>query len=611
MIDRLRSPKRCRRPASGIGAGVLALGLLAACAAGAAGEVHRIHLEGYFSDWAELAPVWVDPTGDGGTSGIDIGSIWAADDETHLWMSFEVGNERLAQSGNQLAIFIDGDDNPATGFPISGIGAELRWSLGDRQGYFFVGSGWTVIPWGPVGFSCLPSHSSTRFEVAFDRDAVPDGTHPLFSSPTIRLLLHDLVGNGDWAPNAGTTIPYAFDQGTLPELPTIGLEPSGDGALRLLDWNILNDGIFDTGKQPAFRRILQACNPDVIAFEEIYNHDATQTRTLIQQWLGGTWAAQKVSDKVVLTRGTITNYWSIAGGRAGAFLLSPQGIFPADVLVIACHLSCCDADAARQSQVDQIMAFVRDAKTPGGLLDLTSENTIVITGDMNFVGSSRQLLTLLTGDIYDDANYGPDFHPDWDETDLYDQTLRQPMNTLGYTWYESGNAYWPGRLDFTIYTDSQTHCEKDFVLQTEFLPPEFLTQYGLQAGDSGGASDHLPCVEDLAPGSQGIADGLPGAPSRVRLALAGPNPSAGRVALRLSVGEAAGAIGDSRLGLAVVDAMGRRVTTLARGPFTPGDHAISWDGTDGRGRPVPSGAYWVRVGGTAPATTGVRVVLLR
>lgn len=593
--------------ARGAGRPTLALlaGLIIAGASPATGDLHEIYFDGYLGDWSEIAPIWTDPSGDAGSSGIDIGSIWAAEDAARLYLSFEIGPERLLQQDQRLALYIDGDDNPATGFPVSGMGAELRWVFGDREGYFFVGSGWTVIPWDAIGLSCLPSFSATRFEVMLDRSAVPDGVNPLFSGGTIRFLLHDL-DTGDWAPNAGTTIPYTFDQGTLPELPTITLEPAGDGAVRLLDWNVLSDGIFETGKQPAFRRLLQACDPDVIAFEEIYDHTAAQTRTLIESWLGGTWAAYQVSDKILLTRGTITQTWSIAGGRAGAFLLSPLGGFPGEMLVIACHLSCCSADAARQAQCDQIMAFIRDAKTTGGLLDLTSENTIVITGDMNFVGSSRQLRTLLTGDIYDDANYGPDFHPDWDETDLYDCTLRQPMNALGYTWYEAGNTYWPGRLDLTIFTDSQTHCAKKFVLQTPHLTPEFLAQYGLQASDSDVASDHLACVEDLAPGSQGLVEEPLAAPPRLRLTLAGPNPSAGRVALRLSVGEGA----DAGLALTVVDPAGRRVATLARGPFTPGEHAIAWDGRDDAGRAAACGAYWVRASGAAPMP-GVRVVLVR
>jgi len=593
-----------RRAVRGGLALLLLAGLAIGSAAPAGADRHRIFLDGYVGDWEEVAPIWTDPTGDGGASGIDIGRIWAVEDEARFYLSFEVGPECLMQQDNRLALYIDGDDNPATGFPVSGIGAELRWVFGDREGYFFVGSGWTVIPWDAVGLSCLPSFSATRFEVTLDRAAVPDGVHPLFASGTIRFLLHDL-DTGDWAPNAGTTIPYAFDQGTLPELPTVMLEPAGSGAVRLLEWNVLNDGLFDAGKQPAFRRILQACDPDVIAFVEIYNHTAAQTRALIESWLGGTWAAYQVSDKILLTRGTIVNTWSIAGGRAGAYLISPLGGFPAEMLVINCHLSCCSADAARQSQCDQIMAFIRDARTPGGLLDLTSDNPIVITGDMNFVGSSRQLLTLLTGDIYDDASYGPDFHPDWDETDLLDSTLRQPLNALGYTWYEAGNAYWPGRLDLTIFTDSQMHCAKKFVLQTPYLTPEFLAQYGLQSSDSDVAADHLACVQDLAPGSQGIADEPSPAPSRLRLALAGPNPSAGRVALRLSVGEGP----EADVALAVVDAAGRQLATLAHGPFAPGVHTLAWDGRDDAGRAAASGAYWVRASGERAA--GLRMVLIR
>jgi flagellar hook assembly protein FlgD len=65
------------------------------------------------------------------------------------------------------------------------------------------------------------------------------------------------------------------------------------------------------------------------------------------------------------------------------------------------------------------------------------------------------------------------------------------------------------------------------------------------------------------------------------------------------------------VGVAVVDAAGRRVATLARGGFGPGIHALRWSGRDDAGRDVPSGAYWVRASEAASPGTGVRVVLIR
>ena len=45
----------------------------------------------------------------------------------------------------------------------------------------------------------------------------------------------------------------------------------------------------------------------------------------------------------------------------------------------------------------------------------------------------------------------------------------------------------------------------------------------------------------------------------------------------------------------VVDAAGRRVALLADGPFTAGEHVLSWQGRDAGSRTVASGVYWLRL----------------
>lgn len=61
--------------------------------------------------------------------------------------------------------------------------------------------------------------------------------------------------------------------------------------------------------------------------------------------------------------------------------------------------------------------------------------------------------------------------------------------------------------------------------------------------------------------------------------------------------------------VAVYDVAGRRVVTLASGPHAAGPHSIAWDGRDGRGRPVASGVYLVRVHGSRDGLVAKAVVL--
>jgi flagellar basal-body rod modification protein FlgD len=60
----------------------------------------------------------------------------------------------------------------------------------------------------------------------------------------------------------------------------------------------------------------------------------------------------------------------------------------------------------------------------------------------------------------------------------------------------------------------------------------------------------------------------------------------------------------------VIDARGRRVTTLHSGPLMEGVHRFRWDGTDAEGRAVASGTYTVRAR-TDGSVVRTRVTLAR
>lgn len=73
------------------------------------------------------------------------------------------------------------------------------------------------------------------------------------------------------------------------------------------------------------------------------------------------------------------------------------------------------------------------------------------------------------------------------------------------------------------------------------------------------------------------------------LELASPNPSRGATAIRYQLPRSGAAE------LAVFDASGRRVATLARGDGAAGARTATWDGRDDGGRTAQPGLYWLRL----------------
>jgi flagellar hook assembly protein FlgD len=47
--------------------------------------------------------------------------------------------------------------------------------------------------------------------------------------------------------------------------------------------------------------------------------------------------------------------------------------------------------------------------------------------------------------------------------------------------------------------------------------------------------------------------------------------------------------------LLILDVAGRRVLTLASGALNPGEHVVTWNGTDGADRRISPGVYFLRL----------------
>jgi len=301
--------------------------------------------------------------------------------------------------------------------------------------------------------------------------------------------------------------------------------------LRLVSYNVNWNSIFpdvNARRSASFARLVAALDPDVLALQEIGEspregdaarapkrtaEDVSQLMTQLAPLpTGVSWYAFQAGDNVIASKYPLEmtrQRPTPAGHRDIAMVLVrlPRAAFPRDLYVVNTHHKCCggnENEALRRKQSDAIASWVRDARLPGGDIDLPSGTPVVIVGDFNLVGGPQPLQTLLEGDIFDEAAYGPDFRPDWDDTPLAD--ARPPHNARGaedWTWRDDTSEFAPGRLDFVVYTDSVLDAVHRFVLDTTTMTAEELEAAGLDKSDvlmdpERGVYDHLPVVVDFA-----------------------------------------------------------------------------------------------------------------
>ena len=554
-------------------------------------DLAPIQIDGYFDDWATLAPVHDDSNDDAGP--VDFGRVWVANDQGYLYIRFETGGEVQPDEQQNMRLYLDTDMNSGTGTYFNGIGAELMWEFGWREGTFKVGNTDATVAHDNVGLQMGPTVSNTEFEVALRRDAMPADGQNLFNGDNIRFILRD-TDSGDVAPNAGS-IPYTFVAGTIatPSLPLTREDPAH---IRIATWNVQNDGLFGGGSaEQAQGRMLEAMDPDVLIVNEVWDHNAVDVRDKIEQHLPSganeAWyAVMRDAGNVIVSRYPILQSWEVNPGyRITAALLDLGATSDKDLLVIANHWRCCSADEDRQNEADSVIGFLRDAKTVGGVITLPEGTPFVLGGDLNLVGWRQQLDTIITGDIQDEGTYGTDEAPDWDGADFADPRSRQPDDRATYTWRNDFSSYYPGQLDWILFTDSVLDLHNHFVLETRTMTVATLAANGLELDDTTDASDHAPRVADFT-----VFDPLSPVPEfpamgAARLLPNVPNPFNPATELRFELDRPGG------VELDIYDTRGFLVRSLVSGRFDAGPHGVTWDGSDRSGHQVASGVYQVRL----------------
>lgn len=455
-----------------------------------------IVIDGRFTDWTTSAEA--DPSGDDGSGGLDLLRVWAADDAERFYLGFELADPILLNSGHDLNLYVDTDLTFGTGLPTAGIGAEFEWRFGDREGRIHPGGGSITISHEDVSFRASPAVTSRRFELSIRRDAMPGG-FSLFSGSVIRFALRDGGPGGDVFPDAPGGFQVVLTSGGIsagPELPT-ARELATD--VRVVSFNVLSDAPWEGGGDGIGRQ-LAAADADIYCFQEIYDHDANQVEDFVADWVdpppGATWHSVGHADCKIVSRFPILATESLSGNLAA--LLDTGGELPGPTLLINAHLPCCGNDSGRQEEVDEILQFIRIQQSAGGWIATNPGTSLVVVGDLNLVGDAQQLESLLTGDIVDEATFGSDLLPDSDGSELTDAVPRQIAERMAYTWRNDFSSFWPGRLDFVIYSDSVLTQGRSWTLYSPDLSPATRVALGLQYGDSFD-SDHLPLVVDFRP----------------------------------------------------------------------------------------------------------------
>lgn len=442
---------------------------------------------------------------------------WPADASTIAdanWVYFRIsvdGQENpLQASDSTLALWLDVDDNPATGKQMpsprvaGAIGVDLvvEFSPQDASGkatsgvaaYTFDAAGSKIsLNQAQLELAAAPTVASPNYEIRISRYPDPSAAPVLarmLSAGGQARGMFVLVENAKvvgWSDPEALRLPAAAKG-----RPEAGLTvpAKAPGSIRVMSYNVLKS---QPAKNPGpFSRLIQVIKPDVILLQE-WDADEATARAWFTAVVSGEskWHARAGMGGEVLIVSTYpirplltepvraesaTNPVRFVSGVVS----TPMG----DVAVGSVHLKCCGTvgsseDKRRMAEATAIREAMESA------LGATSTPIRIIAGDLNLVGSVTPLEILSSKLDFDGSSLSP----------VEAEILGDPAN---FTWFNTAERFPPGRLDYILFSDSTAAVANSFILDTRRLNQKALAAMGLDRNDSA-ASDHMPLVVDLKP----------------------------------------------------------------------------------------------------------------
>jgi exonuclease III len=455
----------------------------------------QILVDGLYNDWKE-SDILVEEAGD--HSSVDIERLWVSNDEDFIFIRIDLNRDIDIEDNNNITILIDADNNRNTGRQILELGAEIIYAFAPQRGEAYLPQTITIRH-PDIGLISQPTVTSDRYEIAIRRKSRIRNT-TLEMGSEIALNIWNDTGRGDIIPDSGKKAVYTINDDLESALPVFDQHKLKDEHIRIMSFNVERDALLDPIRGPLQEAIMKSVNPDIIAIQEVYNYSPAEVSLIINNILpldGGSWKFSGVIPDIMLF-----SKWDIVATDAvdgnGVFLVELDD--DRQLLIYNVHFPCCDNDSGRQEEIDYLLSSIRDKNVLFNIGDLIKPSTpFMIMGDMNLVGLKSQLESLLTGNINDNAFYGPDFHPDLDGSDLKDAnpyTIGFPTNI---TWYQPSSGYNPGKLDYILYTDSQLKLTNTFAISSERMGQDLLQDFQFEANDhTTRASDHLALIADFS-----------------------------------------------------------------------------------------------------------------
>ena len=456
----------------------------------------QVAIDGLYSDWNDN-DVSVDDAFD--VQDVDIRKVWISNDADRLYIRIDANENFDLQDDEDIGIFIDADNDASTGFSINGIGSEISYYFERKEGFINFPNDFAQVGHFDLGIVPIPTTTAKVFEIAINRTA-SFGGNSISMANQIRVSVQN--GSKDQVPNGDGGIFYEMkSEETF--VADYHLRKQSEEQIRMMSYNVLRDGFLDFQQKDHLADILVAMQPDIIAFQEIYDMPLSELAELINELMplpnGKEWAFAKTGpDVIVFTKGHIEAVAPIDGN--GVFLLYDEAE-ENPMLLYNVHLPCCDKDDERQTEIDRILSVLRDKNNSNQIDFLYPENApIIITGDFNMVGFEQNYLSFLEGDVVSEFAFGPDFSPDWNGNNLIDANPYVTGYPANYSWRNESSSYAPGKLDLMFYSGSVMQQQNAFVLDTEFLSSTELEDLNLSTFSSARASDHLPVIVDFTLG---------------------------------------------------------------------------------------------------------------
>ena len=547
----------------------------------------QIFVDENFDDWNSIA-TFVEDSQENLGSGVDYKKLWITNNDSLLFIRIDLYEDALFQEDTSTVLLIDTDNNSGTGFSDYGIGAELKYYFGKRLGYFYSNQDSIQLNHADLDIVSAPTVTSDKFEIVLNLNSIVQ-SNTIFSSQTINVKFVNFINGLDVIPD-NNSLTYDIVSSGSYTYKDYNINKDTNSLFRLMSYNIHRDDIFLQERFVSYKRIFNSVNPDIIAFQEIYDHTSEEVKDLVENFLpsgqGETWYHAKIEpidqsiynkvDLILVSRFPIKESYRIQGYVYPQFGISQSNSAYTidlpntckDLLLVNVHTPCCQNNINREVELDEVMSFIKDAKSAGGDIDIAENTPIIITGDMNLVGPSRQRDILTHGNFVDNNKYGDDFNPDWDETPFADVKPYTTDVPNVFTWYNEAESFQPGRLDYMVYSDYSLSVNNSFVLFTNRMSDDKLNQYGLEKSDVTIASDHLPLIADFSLTSTVNTNETNELPNELKLFQNYPNPFNPETKIKFWVNKT------SNIKLNIYNSLGQKIETLLNKEFSIGRYNV-------------------------------------